>query len=145
MTLTPIAERLAVELSLPVFTTYVCCGWESNTQPSACGANALTYYATAAVESLVFCREKYMLSTVFSKLSYYINCITHTFHINGIENKTHDWVSLISSYYCRLLNPDLHLQPWKYMRAREYTFLSYAPRAYRYNKEKSVRNKDSVL
>ena len=24
MTLTPVAERLAVELSLPVFTTYVC-------------------------------------------------------------------------------------------------------------------------
>ena len=46
--LTPIAERLAVELSLPVFTTKVCRGWDSNTQPSACGANALTNCATAA-------------------------------------------------------------------------------------------------
>ena len=49
VTLTPIAERLAVELSLPVFTTWVCCGWDSNTQPSAWGANALTHCSTAAV------------------------------------------------------------------------------------------------
>ena len=42
-----IARRLAVELSLPVFTTYVCRGWDSNTQPSACWANALTRCATA--------------------------------------------------------------------------------------------------
>ena len=34
MTLTPIAERLSVELSLSVFTTWVCRGWYSNTQPS---------------------------------------------------------------------------------------------------------------
>ena len=34
VTLTPIAERLAVELSLPVFTTYVCRGWDWNTQRS---------------------------------------------------------------------------------------------------------------
>ena len=35
MTLTPSAERLEVELSIPVFTTYVCSGWDSNTQFSA--------------------------------------------------------------------------------------------------------------
>ena len=40
VTITPIAECLAVELSSPVFTTKVCRGWYSNTQPSACGANA---------------------------------------------------------------------------------------------------------
>ena len=40
MTLTPIAERLAVVLSLPVLKIEVCRGWDSNTQPSACGANA---------------------------------------------------------------------------------------------------------
>ena len=39
--LTSSAERLAVELSLPVLTTWVCRGWDSNTQPSACRANAL--------------------------------------------------------------------------------------------------------
>ena len=32
-----------------VFTTTVCRGWVSNTQPSACGPNALTRCATAAV------------------------------------------------------------------------------------------------
>ena len=39
----------AVELSLPVFMTKVCCGWDSNTQPAAFGANALTHSTTAAV------------------------------------------------------------------------------------------------
>ena len=36
VTLTPIVERLAVELSLPVFTTWICRGWNSNTHPSPC-------------------------------------------------------------------------------------------------------------
>ena len=35
VTLTHIAERLAVMLSLPAFTTNVCCNWDSNTQSSA--------------------------------------------------------------------------------------------------------------
>ena len=35
--LTPIAELLAVELTLSIFTTYVCCGLDFNTQPSTCG------------------------------------------------------------------------------------------------------------
>ena len=48
-TLTPIAERLAVELSLPVFTTKVCRNRDSNTQPSTCRANTLTHCATATV------------------------------------------------------------------------------------------------
>ena len=39
MTLTPIiAERLVVDLSLPVLTTWVCRGWDLSTQPSACMA-----------------------------------------------------------------------------------------------------------
>ena len=37
VTLTPNADSLAVEMSLPVLTTYACRGWDSNTQPSACG------------------------------------------------------------------------------------------------------------
>ena len=41
--------RLAVNLLLPVFTTKVCRDWDSNTQPFACGVNALTHCATAAV------------------------------------------------------------------------------------------------
>ena len=48
MTLTPIAKRLAVERSLPVFMTSVFHGWDWNTQPFACRANALTHCATAA-------------------------------------------------------------------------------------------------
>ena len=47
VTLTPIAKRLAVELSLPLLTTKVCRGWDSKIQPSACGANAITHCATA--------------------------------------------------------------------------------------------------
>ena len=52
MTLTPVAERLVVELSLPAFTTYVCRGCDSNIQPSACRANARTHchvYVSASV------------------------------------------------------------------------------------------------
>ena len=49
VTLTPFAERLVVQMSLPVFTTKVCRGWDSNTEPSACEANTLTRCATAAV------------------------------------------------------------------------------------------------
>ena len=48
MTLTLNAERLAVELSLPVLTTYVCRCWDSNIQPFICAANALTDCTTAA-------------------------------------------------------------------------------------------------
>ena len=40
VTLTLIAEHLAVELSLPVFTTKVCRSLDSNTQPSTCETNA---------------------------------------------------------------------------------------------------------
>ena len=38
-----------MELSLPVFTTYVCRGWDSNIQPSPWEKNALTGCVTAAV------------------------------------------------------------------------------------------------
>ena len=80
MTLTSNDERLAVELSLPVFTTYVCRGRDSNTQPSACGTNALTDYATAAVNNFsntMFCdfniksvlsNERKLLCTRLAKL-----------------------------------------------------------------------------
>ena len=49
VTLTPIAERLAVELSLPVLMTWVWRGFDSNTQPSARGDNALIQCALATV------------------------------------------------------------------------------------------------
>ena len=48
VTLTPVAERLAVELSLPVFTTKVCCDQGSNPDlPQT--RRTLDLYATAAV------------------------------------------------------------------------------------------------
>ena len=52
VTLTPTDERLTVELSLPVFTRG-CRGSDSNTQPSACGANAQTDCANAAAIHVV--------------------------------------------------------------------------------------------
>ena len=58
MTLAPVAERLAVELSLLAFTTKVCRSWYSNTQPSACEENALAHCATAAVALEVVKEEK---------------------------------------------------------------------------------------
>ena len=52
MTLTPIAERLAVvELSLPAFTTKVCRGWGSNNQPFTCRAHALTVSADVNIRN----------------------------------------------------------------------------------------------
>ena len=40
--LASVAKRLTVEPSLPVLTTLVCCGQDSNTQSSACERSALT-------------------------------------------------------------------------------------------------------
>ena len=48
-TLNPVAERLAVELSLGVFTVNVSGGWDSNTKPYACKAAALTDCVNTAV------------------------------------------------------------------------------------------------
>ena len=55
MTFTPIAARLAVELSLPDFTTYVCLrlGFEHQTfRLRGERSNAQTYCATTAVKRL---------------------------------------------------------------------------------------------
>ena len=63
VTLTPIAKRLAVELSLPVFTTKVYHGLDSNTQPSTCRDNPLTHCATATVDRVddnAFSLDDYM-------------------------------------------------------------------------------------
>ena len=40
VTLKPVPERLAVELSQPVFTTEICRGCDSNTQPAASEAKS---------------------------------------------------------------------------------------------------------
>ena len=54
VTLTPIAEGLAVELSLHVFTTWGCRGEDTNTQASACEATALTQCNPAAVHNYLW-------------------------------------------------------------------------------------------
>ena len=77
VTLTPFAERFAVELPLPVLTTSV--------GTFACGANALTHCATAAVRGIsVFLGSHLSYSgdhglrlrppscDIFSKYNYYI-------------------------------------------------------------------------
>ena len=52
-TLKPIPERLEVEISILVFTSEICGGWDSNTQTTACGPNALTHCATDAVQRAI--------------------------------------------------------------------------------------------
>ena len=49
MILTPVAEYLAVELSLPVLMTLVCHGLDFNTQPSAHEANAFTNFDESGI------------------------------------------------------------------------------------------------
>ena len=53
VTLTPYAESLVVELSLPALRTEDCRGWNSKTKPCACRANALNHCATAAAAVLL--------------------------------------------------------------------------------------------
>ena len=36
------------------------------------------------LQSFVFSRENYKLSSILYVLSCYVTCITHTFHINGM-------------------------------------------------------------
>ena len=49
MTRTPVADYLAVELSLPVLMTLVCRGLDFNIQPSAHEANALTNFDESGI------------------------------------------------------------------------------------------------
>ena len=67
VTLAPIAERLGVQLSLLCNNKLVLCrDWDSNTEPSDCGANALTHYATSAAWGLLCL---YMCIFIFEKYS----------------------------------------------------------------------------
>ena len=77
VTLTPIAERLEVLLSLPVFTTQVCRGWDSNTQPSACGTNALSHCATATVHHDYLPKQElnWLVEQRFQILSLFLNIL----------------------------------------------------------------------
>ena len=65
MKLTTVAERLEKELTLPVFTTYVCCDRDSNIQPSAIEANALIDCTTAV--------ERMLLNTFYVLLFFFLS------------------------------------------------------------------------
>ena len=67
VTCTPVAEHLAVELSLPVFTTLVCRGWDSNTKHSACESNALTDCAMRET-----CNKKLNIYETMFQKSYFV-------------------------------------------------------------------------
>lgn len=54
VTLTYVAKRFAVELLLPIFTLWAGHGWDWNTKPWACEANALTDWSTPAVFTTSF-------------------------------------------------------------------------------------------
>ena len=63
--LTPIAESFAGELTLPFFTTWVSRSRDSNTQLSACEANALAHCFTAAVIGCILFWVTYKVITIF--------------------------------------------------------------------------------
>ena len=64
VTLTPVAEHLAVELSL----TYGCRDRDSNTQPSPCRANTVTDYATAVVIIFITTFTSLLLNKCFCEI-----------------------------------------------------------------------------
>ena len=70
LTHTPIAEHLAMELSLPVFTTCVCRGWDSNNHPYACTANVFTHCATAAALLWITCITKNLFKCDYRDLNF---------------------------------------------------------------------------
>ena len=82
MALTLFGKRLAVELSLPNLTTYVCRGLDSNTQTFACGPNTLTHHATAAVPKSIKGKHATMNRT-------FLKNIKHTFAINNQDCWVH--------------------------------------------------------
>ena len=74
MTLTPHADSLAVELSLPALTTEDCRGWNLKTQPIACRAKALNHCATAAAAVLLMHKNVH----TYSGLTVYLTYLTVT-------------------------------------------------------------------
>ena len=82
VTLTPVAERLAVELSLPVFTTKVCRDRGSNPDlPQA--RRTLYLFATAAVKKVS------LIATLFSKIHtdpQYVLVLSFAMHENTSNN-----------------------------------------------------------
>ena len=103
LALTPITERLAAELSLLFFTTSVCCGWDSNTQPSACGANALTHCANATVlfEELLISfmkiNDNFLKYTFFSYRNVWNTCLYKN-HLQKLKKNILPVLTLSQTY-----------------------------------------------
>ena len=70
MTRTPVADYLAVELSLPVLMTLVCRGLDFNTQPSAHEANALTNFEESGIPTRPNKSIKELLSAFNSSVTF---------------------------------------------------------------------------
>ena len=64
VTIIPVGERSAVELSLRVFSTYVCRVWDSNTQPSTCGTTAALLFETRELKNWIIYLSKMILFSV---------------------------------------------------------------------------------
>ena len=81
LTLTPIAERQAVELSLPVFTNKVCRCWDSNTKPSMRGerSNPLLQLVYIWPQGQIF---KVCNIALCSELSIVVLWQSHTWHMS---------------------------------------------------------------
>ena len=66
---TSVAKHLAVECQYVVFTTSVCRGKHSTMQPSACEANALTDWTTAAARTTLQTGVRLILPLKFHRAS----------------------------------------------------------------------------
>ena len=100
VTHTPFPERLALEMSLPVFTTLVCRGWDSNTQPSTCKSNVLSLCANTAVKYQCTCKIKNYEAVKIENL--------RTFPCRTFSVETHFVRDTNGSYY-KLLIKVLHV------------------------------------
>ena len=95
ITLTTVAERLEKELSLLVFTTYVCSDRDSNIQPSAIEANALIDCTTAVVRMLS--------NTFYVLLFFFLSTFSPKRNLNWlVENKIFNHRALLD---CNIIRP----------------------------------------
>ena len=60
------AKHFPRELSLPALMKWVFLGWDSNTQPSACGVDALTHCATSAAKTTRRNTNGYVIDALYS-------------------------------------------------------------------------------
>ena len=97
VTLTRIAQRLAVELSLPLFMTKICRGWDSNTKSSTCEANALrciNVYLTRRYlrNGLSFIKKKFLRQWIY----YFISSFTISQNHIHLSNRSFLYFLLFS-------------------------------------------------